>query len=498
MTFRSLDEVSLRRLSLCRFALGAATLLLPFSWGTVAAAAQEEASPEPISYFRQIRPLFQEHCHGCHQPAKQSGGYVMTEFDRLIGSGESGSSAIVPSDPAGSHLIAQITPHDGVAAMPAGLPALADADRELIRSWIAAGAVDDTPASNRVAFDDAHPPTYQAAPVVTALAFAPDGSWLAVSGYHEVLLFPVSRSEGTAHSIVEPQATRRLIGMSERIESLRFSPDGTRLAVAGGSPGRFGEIQIWELTTGALLLSKLVGYDTLYGVSWSPDGTLVAFGCPDNTIRGIDPVSGEQKLFNGAHDDWVLDTVFSTAGDHLISVSRDRSMKLVNVPTQRFIDNITSITPGALKGGLAAVDRHPTQDQLLCGGADGIPKLYKMVREMQRRIGDDFNLIRAFAPIEGRISDVTFDRSGDRIAVCSSLDGRGHWRIASTADAATLVDVAVPESGLYAIDFSSDGSLVVTAGFDGQIRVYLAVDGSELVEFSALPPEGIRSAATSP
>ncbi len=57
-------------------------------------------------------------------------------------------------------------------------------------------------------------------------------------------------------------------------------------------------------------------------------------------------------LYQGAHSDWVLDTVFSKDGTYLISVSRDRSMKLVEVATQRFVDNITSITPGALKGGL--------------------------------------------------------------------------------------------------------------------------------------------------
>ena len=32
-------------------------------------------------------------------------------------------------------------------------------------------------------------------------------------------------------------------------------------------------------------------------------------------------------------------------------------MKLTEVATQRMEDNITSITPGALKGGLIAVDR---------------------------------------------------------------------------------------------------------------------------------------------
>ena len=39
----------------------------------------------------------------------------------------------------------------------------------------------------------------------------------------------------------------RLVGLSERIQSLAFSPDGKYLAVTGGSPGRFGEVQVWDV-----------------------------------------------------------------------------------------------------------------------------------------------------------------------------------------------------------------------------------------------------------
>jgi len=466
--------------------------------GGLSPLAAQEATAEPISYFRSVLPILQEHCHGCHQPAKSEGAFVMTEFERLVAGGESGEAAIVPGEPERSRLVAVITPHDGAAEMPPERPPLGDDQRRLIADWIAAGAIDDTPASNKVAYDAEHPPIYGAAPVVTSLAFSPDGAWLAVSGYHEVLMFAVERAADGGEPRVVPTVARRLIGRSERIEAIAFSPDGTRLAVAGGSPGRFGELQIWETASGTLTLSKSIGFDTLYGASWSPDGMLVAIGCPDNSIRGFDPQDGTQKLFCGAHEDWVLDTVFSTAGDHVISVSRDRSMKLVNVPTQRFIDNLTSITPGALKGGLEGVDRHPKRDELLCGGADGVPKLYKMVREMQRRIGDDYNLIRAYPAIEGRISDITFDASGDRIALCSSLDGRGRWRIDRTDDATTLVDVAVPESALYAIAFTPDGSLVATAGFDGRVRIYRASDGTPIVDFPARPADPAAAEASTP
>ena len=181
--------------------------------------------------------------------------------------------------------------------------------------------------------------------MLTSLDYSPDSSLLAVSGYHEVLLHKTDPTSETSGEVAA-----RLVGLSERIESARFSPDGKQLAVTGGSPGRFGELQIWDVATGELKLSALVTYDTIYGASWSHDGTKVAFGCADNTCRAIEVATGKQVFFQGAHNDWVLDTVFSADSSHLVSISRDRSMKLNEVATERFVDNITSITPGASRG----------------------------------------------------------------------------------------------------------------------------------------------------
>ncbi|OWK43120.1 c-type cytochrome domain-containing protein [Fimbriiglobus ruber] len=455
-----------------------------------------------VSYYKDVRPILQQHCLGCHQPAKAGGLYVMTAFANLLKTGESGKPAVVAGKPEASFLLHEIQLKDGKAEMPKGRPPLKQLEIDLVAKWIKEGAADDTPASARAVVVDAkNPPQYSAPPVVTALAFSPDGRFLAVSGYHEVLLFAADGS----HLI------SRLIGASERVQSLAFSPDGNRLAVAGGAPGRFGEIQIWTHDKDKLLVSTTVTFDTLYGVSWSPDGKVVGFGCSDNTVRAIDAATGAQVLQMGTHSDWIVGTTFSRDGLHLASVSRDMTMKLTEVPTQRFVDNVTSITPGALKGGLMAIDCRPFEeakkakiptdtpnaapkeyDELIAAGSDGTPRLYKMHREVPRVIGDDANRIKEYEALPGRVSCVRFDAEGDRFAAASSLDGKGEVRVYDVASGKKVVCEQVTGPA-YVVAWSPTGKVVASAGFDGRIWLHDPATGKLLHSFVALPAEKISA-----
>ncbi len=396
----------------------------------------------------------------------------MTDFAMLIKGGESEEAAVVPGKPDESYLVSLITPVDGEAEMPKEAKPLSTVEIDLIRKWIEEGAANDAPLSTQPMYSADNPPVYSAAPVITSLHYSPDGKYLAVSGYHEVLIHHADGSGLAA----------RLVGMSERIETARFSPDSTKIAVTGGSPGRMGELQVWDITNQSLLFAQTIGYDTLYGANWSPDGKLISYGCPDNTSHAIKVEDGKEVLFNGAHNGWVLDTVFSVKGDHLVTVSRDRSMKLINVPTQRFIDNVTSITPGALKGGLNSVDRHPGKDELLCGGADGVPKVYKMFRDQARKIGDDFNLIRAYPALQGRIFSTQFSQDGTMIVSGSSFNGAGQVKVANYADGKEIASVDL-DGGIFSVAFHPDGKTVAAAGFSGEVHLIETASGKILKSF---------------
>src|SRR5262249_33831907 len=97
-------------------------------------AADEPArTGAPVSYYRDVRPLFSQHCQGCHQPAIAKGSYVMTSYGALFKKGDHDQDPILPGKPDDSLLVDQMTPNkDGKAEMPKGKDPLPAKDLALL------------------------------------------------------------------------------------------------------------------------------------------------------------------------------------------------------------------------------------------------------------------------------------------------------------------------------------------------------------------------------
>src|SRR6516162_4655682 len=136
------------------------------------------AAGEP-SFYRDIQPVLQKNCVGCHQPAMKSSGLDLTTYDGLRTGGKRGP-AFSTGAPAES-LVLRYMNGEMKPPMPLGAPPLAKADIDLVGEWVRAGARDDSPSESI----SNEPTVYHQPPVITALRFSPDGKLLAVSGNRE-------------------------------------------------------------------------------------------------------------------------------------------------------------------------------------------------------------------------------------------------------------------------------------------------------------------------
>ncbi|HEY3131471.1 MAG TPA: c-type cytochrome domain-containing protein [Acidobacteriota bacterium] len=419
---------------------------------------------------------------GCHQPATKSGGLLLTSYADFRQGGKQGSS-FVPGHPEQSIVIRRLT-GELQPRMPKDMAPLADLEIELFRRWILEGAKDDTASSSSADLGNPEPPVYQAAPLITALAYSPDGSALAVSGYHEVLLH---QPDGSG-------LIGRLVGRAERIHSIVYSADGKLLLAVGGSPARMGEVQIWDVSNRKLVRKVRVAADSLYGAALSPDGKYLSYGCADKTIRIMAVDTGEEIKKMEHHTDGVFGTIFSHDGKRLVSVSRDHFVKLIEVASGTFIENLNLLTKATFggQGELFCLARHPKLDIVVTGGDDRTPRMYTLNRPRAIKIDDDSCLLREFEIQPGQVLAVAFSPDGSRIAVAGMGEEINVYLTQSGEKAATLKG---HQGGIYAVAFSPAGTQLAAAGFDGTVRIYDVKSSAMLKAFIPVPLERRAAAA---
>ncbi|MEO0854838.1 MAG: pentapeptide repeat-containing protein, partial [Cyanobacteria bacterium J06648_11] len=143
--------------------------------------------------------------------------------------------------------------------------------------------------------------------------------------------------------------------------SVAFSPDGTQLA--SGSADR--TIRLWDTNTGECLQVFEGHQNWVMSVAFSPDGTQLASGSADRSVRLWDIGTGECQQVLEGHDHGIWSVAFAPDGDSLASGSADRTIRLWNVSTGKCRKTLTEQS-----SGVWSVAFSPDGTQLASGSAD--------------------------------------------------------------------------------------------------------------------------------
>lgn len=459
------------------------------------ASAAPAADP---TYWQDVRPLLRKHCTVCHNPRtlgqlEVSGGLALDTYDSVLTWKQKKTDLVKPGKSADSPLYKIVVTDDEEKRMPLGGKRLPDETLAVLERWIDTGAKEGTKPEDDKPVVPVRPKTRKrdviltttttpAAPAfdkvprgpltlslnvgplspVTALAFHPDGKWLAEGAYGRVTIWDVT----------EAKPVRVLSNVLAAVNDLRFSPDGKLLAVAGGQPSAKGDLRLF--TTGDWKLKAVLGghEDVVNSIAFDRDGKRLLSASYDRTARVWDVTSGKVLRTLSMHSDFVLAAAFSPDGKHVFTGSKDRSVRMTEAESGKGVFTFSDRNEDVL-----SVAAHPDGKSVVVSGVEpGLTWWNVETGEKIRTVGGH----------RGAVYEVAFSRDGKRL-VSAGSDGTAKVFNGTTG---ALERSIIAGSLCYAVAISPDGKRLASGSFDGLTRLHDAGTGSHLGTLLSLPPEG--------
>jgi len=418
---------------------------------------------EPVDYVRDVLPILESYCIGCHTADEEQGGFVMESHQALMAGGESGL-AITAGEPTSSRLVLMIRGQMEPAMPPEGEERPSEEEIETIEAWIEQGAIGpkgDVPLKRELRTPDIQPAEGVAAPI-TAIAFSPGGH-RATARYGQV---EITDANG--------KVARRISEDLHKVNSIQFSKDGSRILIASGVTGAYGVAAIYSVETGERQIEMLGHRDVPYAAVFSPDESIVATAGYDRQIVLWDAGSGEKVRELEGHNGAIFDLAFSPDGQVLVSACADETAKVWHVESGKRLDTLSQ--PEA---EVFAIDVTLDGKFVLAGSADNRLRVWRLRSKDRPRINP---IVATRFVDESPLVDFAMTPDGSALAVLSMA---GNVKMIQTSDwslSATLPPLSETGSGLTV---TPDGSEVLVALMNGTVerraipKVQMVEDTSE-------------------
>jgi mono/diheme cytochrome c family protein len=436
-------------------------------WLLLCAPAVRAQEAKPVSFRREIAPLLNRRCAACHNEENAKGRYRVDSFARLLKPGESAEKPVVAGRPEQSELFRLLLESDPNDRMPQKADPLPPAEIALIKRWIAEGAPFDGGAADRPLVEMAReamlrpaPEHYPHALPITALAFSPNGEQLAVSGYYEVTIW----------NVADGRLLRRIGGLPERTVALAWHAKRNLIAVAGGSPAQWGTVALIHPVgkSPPRILCDLP--ESALSVAFNPEGTQLAAGCGDRTIRLFDVSSGKQTRLVRHHADWVQTVAYSRDGNQIVSASRDRTARIMDAAKGEL-----EVTYNGHDTPLLGAVFHPTGSTVLSLGAHS--------RELHRwDIATGLSKAKAFQ-FDSEL--LRFAANGPLLYTTSLADDK--IQVSQLSDRAPLFTLHGHRASVQSIAFPRGAQAAASGSYDGEVILWDLACGTWTQRFFAVP-----------
>ncbi|CBN55837.1 MULTISPECIES: eIF2A-related protein [Kamptonema] len=276
---------------------------------------------------------------------------------------------------------------------------------------------------------------------VQAVKYSPDGKTIATASSDKTI--KLWSADG--------RLLQTLTGNERSVNDLSFSPDGKLLAAASSD----GIVKLWNID-GKLIKTFTGDSEKVNSISFSPDGKMLATASDDKTIKLWNLDGSLIKTLTG-HTERVTRISWSSDSKNIASVSEDKTLKLWSINS-----NKSQICKGHTDY-IMDVSFSPDGKILATASLDKTVKIWQ----------PDCKIIANFTEQEKGAISVSFSADGKMLASGSDDYTARVWSLESGGVGAILLNQFKGHGDqVTSVNFSPDGKNLATASADKTVKIW--------------------------